>query len=258
MPIGTSDGQHFEDEFHQGVEMLKQKMAAPLPLDQNVSSNIEDRRVNDPTLWPPVTENREITKNYLSQDLSKYEKSPLSIEAGINHIPTQKSDPIRDLLNGSQLQKAFNNPQIDRTHEVPYIAGASKDPNDFTTHVDKSVPTSVTISGKTFDPAIPLHIHEQIERSVMEHLIKGGMKEDKAYQIAHHEYAQVAEDNWYRQNGIDVNEVDKFWSKINSKTEKDKGDFPPNLYTKPYPHDKVEGEKHTPSNVFQEWSTTQK
>lgn len=164
-------------------------------------------------------------------------------------------DPrILSVLSQPHLVAALANPKIDRTHEVPYVAGASSKPDDFTTHIDKSVPATATVSGKTFDTSIPLNIHEQLEREVMQNLKKRGMSDNKAYEIAHHEFAEPAEDAWYRSQGIDVNEVNKFWKGIDTKTEKDKGDFPPNLYKAPYPHDKVEGVKHEPSNVNQEWT----
>jgi hypothetical protein len=174
-------------------------------------------------------------------------------------IPTSSLNPkIQQVLSQPHIAEALSNPKIDRTHEVPYVAGASAKPNDFTTHIDKSVPTTATVSGKTFDPAIPLNIHEQVEREVMENLKKRGMSNEKAYEIAHHEYAEPAEDHWYRSQGIDVGEVNKFWKGIDQKTEKDKGDFPPDLYKAPYPHDKVEGVKHEPSNVNQEWAMNMK
>lgn len=175
--------------------------------------------------------------------------NPTATKQNINLDPR-----VSAVLSQPHIAEAIQNPKIDRSHEVPYVAGASSKPDDYTTHVDKSVPSSVTISGKTFDPAIPLNIHEQVERSVMEELKKSGMKDDKAYEIAHHEFAEPAEDAWYKHHGIDVADVNKWWKGIDQKTEKDKGDFPPNLYKAPYPHDKVEGVKHEPSNVNQEWA----
>lgn len=162
--------------------------------------------------------------------------------------------PLISVLSHPDIANAIANPKIDRDHEVPYVAGASSKLNDYTTHVDKSVPSSVTISGKTFDPAIPLNIHEQVERHVMEQLKAKGMTDEKAYEIAHHEFAEVAEDAWYKANGISVDDANKWWAKIDKKTEEDKGDFPKDLYKAPYPHDKVEGVKHEPSGVSAEWA----
>lgn len=181
---------------------------------------------------------------------------PDSIRKDINLAPNVKS-----VLSQPHVAEAIANPKIDRTHDVPYEAGASAKPDDFTTHIDKSIPSSVTISGKTFDPAIPANIHEQVEREVMTNLIKKGMSNEKAYEIAHHEYAEPAEDAWYQAHGIDVGEVNKQWAKWDKGTEqetaKDK-DFPKDLYKKPYAHNKVEGMKHEPSGVNQVWAMNDK
>lgn len=143
---------------------------------------------------------------------------------------------------------------INRSHDVPFISGPSNDGK--TVYVDKAVPESVTVSGKTFDPAVPLSIHELTEQHVMEELKSRGMTDEKAYEIAHHEFAEPAEDAWYKAHGIDVAAVNKFWAGIDQKTEKEgKGDtaFPKDLYTAPYPHNEVEGVKHEPSGVAAEW-----
>lgn len=276
MPIGTSDGQHFDDEFSQEVSKASGNRpynyispgSTMSPYNPNwlqdkgsslygdvQSQFVEDRRFSDPITRENPYGQRQIGANYLQQDLSRQEQNPMSQEAGINQIPVTNPHNVvfpkgfSDLL--SELDRYPSPKLIDRTHEVPYVAGASKD--GFVTHIDKSVPKVVVMSGKSFDPATPLAIHEQVEKAVMDDLIyKKGMSEDKAYQIAHHEYAQVAEDNWYRKNGINVEDMDKFWTKINNQTERDKKNFPPNLYTKPYPHDVVKGEKHTPSDIFKE------
>lgn len=177
-------------------------------------------------------------------------------------IPTSSLNPnIQNVLSQPHIAEAIANPKIDRTHDVPYVAGASAKPDDFTTHVDQHIPTTATISGKTFDPAIPLNIHEQVEREVMNNLIKKGMTDEKAYEIAHHEYAEPAEDAWYKAQGIDVKDVNHWWDQQNKVTEKEKSTdlkFPPSLYKKPYPHDEVEGMKHEHSNVSAEWATSTK
>lgn len=137
---------------------------------------------------------------------------------------------------------------VDRSYQVPYISGMSND--NSTVYIDKSVPKEATVSYKTFDPAIPLALHERTEKMVMDHLIKDEkMPAEKAYEIAHHGFAQPVEDNWYRQNGIDINEMDKFWQSIDRNTEREvkPSDTPPDLYTKPYPHGEVSGTGKTDS-----------
>lgn len=173
------------------------------------------------------------------------------------HSPNVELNPeLQKVLSQPHVAGAIANPKIDRSHDVPYEAGASAKPDDFTTHIDKHIPTQVSVSGKTFDPAIPANIHEQVEREVMQNLIKKGMTNEKAYEIAHHEYAEPAEDAWYKHNGIDVAEVNKWWAKQDKITEKETSkdsNFPPDLYKKPYPHNEVEGVKHEPSGVAAEW-----
>lgn len=178
--------------------------------------------------------------------------NPTATKQDINLDPK-----IMSVLSQPHIAEAIANPKIDRSHDVPYEAGASNKPGDYTTHIDKSIPSEVTISGKTFDPAIPANIHEQVEREVMNNLIKIGMSNEKAYEIAHHEYAEPAENAWYEHHGIDVKEVDKWWAKQDKTTEKetsDDKDFPKDLYKKPYAHSKVEGSKHEPSDVNQVWA----
>lgn len=285
MPIGTSDGEHFDDRFSQEISDLRSvRPMLPGNTYSDPHSNVEDRRFNPPeydlekhtgqdfqamgegynksdvqfegknTFRSPS--NARATDMYLHQDLSRQEKDPLAQQAGINDIKINPN--LKNVLNSPVVVKALDDGQIDRSHEVPYIAGASKGNDDHTTHVDKDVPSSVTISGKTFDPAIPLHIHEQVEKQVMQKLISDGHSNEKAYEIAHHEYAEPAEDLWYKTHGIDVDEMNKFWNKIDYKTEKDKGDYPPDLYSKPYPHDQVKGIRHEPlgkESPDVEWKT---
>ena len=153
---------------------------------------------------------------------------------------------LADVLEHPTVQSALANPKIDRTHDVPYESGASKDPEDTTTHIDKRIPSEITLSGVKIDPAIPANIHEQVEREAMERLIKSGMPQDKAYEVAHHQYAEVAEDNWYRAHGINIKDANDWWFKQDKITEHENPENPPpNLYTKPYPHNKVEGSPST-------------
>jgi hypothetical protein len=172
--------------------------------------------------------------------------------------PKEQEQPVTEKPPEPIQSESAPGVTVDRTHEVPYVAGASNDGN--TVYVDKSVPSSVNVSGKEFDPAVPLSIHEEIEHKIMQHLISQGMPDDKAYEVAHHGFAQPAEDNWYRQNGIDVDAVNKFWDGIDSKTEKEvhPDNTPPDLYTKPYPHDQVEGSgKAAAMESFKEWTPEQ-
>lgn len=170
------------------------------------------------------------------------------------------------VLAEPRVAQAIAYPVIDRSHDVPYEAGASAKPDDLTTHIDQRIPSEVTIAGKTFDPAIPANVHEQVEREAMERLIAMKKAEvgrdptpeelNKIYETAHHEYAEPAEDAWYRERGIDVDEVNKWWASQDHATESENpANPPPDLYTKPYPHSKVEGTRHEETGVAAEWPT---
>lgn len=184
----------------------------------------------------------------------------------VNNPPLRTGRPAVDaVLQLPEIRQALENPRINRGNDVPYEAGASEGA-DLTTNVDKRLPRQVTISGKTFDPAIPANIHEQVEKLVMQRLIakfraregrEPNAKElDAIYETAHHEYAEPAEDAWYRANGIDVDEVNKWWAKQDKITEHENPKDPPaNLYKKPYPHNQVEGVKHEEKGAAAEWPT---
>jgi strawberry notch-like protein/NTP hydrolase family protein/inorganic pyrophosphatase-like protein/ADP-ribosyltransferase-like protein len=288
--------------------------------------------------------------------------------------PLRTGRPLVDaLLAEPEVAAAIANPKINDKNDVPYMAGASNG-DDRTTNYDKRLPRTATVSGVTFDPAIPANVHETVEKAAMERLIaqrkkiglpfprteakqygqadmplrrqivdayaKAGGGEfnraidltvlrkfllglsreavdaelkrmhidqdlganlhhndnharltdadresainafgdakhklwisrdprgtdisdkemERIYEIAHHEYAEPAEDAWYRARGIDIAEVNKWWAAQDQITEhEDAKDPPANLYRKPYPHQIVEGVKHEESGVAAEWPTT--
>lgn len=263
MPIGTSDGEHFDDAFHQAVSQY-----TPNDRVHDAFQDVKHAPYVDPKdVWgasrmaEQPTEGSQLSSRPQSSTyeyLKRQEKDMEVPRQGDSEITP--SPNLRKVLNDPKIQEAISNPKIDRTHDVPYEAGASNKADDYTTHIDRRIPSSVNIEGadgvsvKTFDPAIPANIHEQVERAVMEHLIKHGIKDEKAYEIAHHEYAEPAEDMWYRQQGISIDKVNDWWSKQDKITEHESPkDPPPDLYTKPYPHNKVEGMKHEPKGIFAEW-----
>jgi len=68
--------------------------------------------------------------------------------------------------------------KVDRTHDDPYLAGESQ--NHRCLYIDKRVPKTMTVKGKTFDPAKYLAIHESNERKHMD----AGMKYEPAHRLA--------------------------------------------------------------------------
>jgi hypothetical protein len=178
----------------------------------------------------------------------KYYEDEFAHATGSHTTPitgSQNASPGGDTSSAGALK-------VDRGYEVPYISGLSESGD--TLYIDKDVPTKMSISGVTFDPAEPLWIHETVEKHAYDHLIKSGMDKEQAYLHAHHGYAEPAEDNWYRSKGINVKEVDKEWKKLDTKTE-DEGteNHPKDLAKWPYPHNKIEGAGHPTQGIFDEW-----
>jgi hypothetical protein len=183
--------------------------------------------------------------------------APGSLRTGRPNVDAVLAEPV--------VADAIANGPVNRANDVPYEAGASKG-NDPTTNLDSHLPRQVELKSGTFDPAIPAKIHEQVEKFVMERLLAKKRAEvgrelkqseiDEIYEIAHHEYAEPAEDAWYRQQGLDIDEVNAWWAKQDKITEHENPkNPPPNLYTKPYPHNEVEGVKHEEKGAAAEWPT---
>ena len=137
---------------------------------------------------------------------------------------------INAVLAMPAVQREITAPrEIDRSHDVPYLAGSDKEGG--TTYIDKDVPASVKIGGKAVDPAKYLNVHEQTEHALM---TVGKMPYEQAHSIAtQKERAAVEAD------GLSWKEYEAVMDGYLDDTEHEKGeDFPPDLYEKPYPHDK--------------------
>lgn len=148
---------------------------------------------------------------------------------------------VDTVLAKPEVAAAIVNPKINRKDDVPYGAGPNK-ANDGVTNVDRHVPEQDTIQGKTYDPAVPVAIHEQVEKAKMEELTKAGMPDGEAYKIAHHDFAEVAEHAWVYDNiGPGAwGEYQKHWASWLEPIEHENPKSPPpDLYAKPYPHDDV-------------------
>ena len=147
------------------------------------------------------------------------------------------------------MQAAITQPrQINREHDVPYLAGSSNAGG--VTYIDRSIPPKVKIGRKNVDVAKYLNIHEQTEHALM---IEGKMPYEAAHRIAtEHEIAAVKAD------GINVQKYNDFMAGHLKKTEAEVGkpvNPPPDLYTKPYPHNEAEilaheqAGAHTPASA---------
>lgn len=145
-------------------------------------------------------------------------------------------------------------PHIDRSHDVP-LGAAALDKGDgvsYGTAVDRRVPHAVTIDGVTFDPAVPVHAHEQAEHPHMERiLISKAPNPDtgkpytelEAYHKAHDESGTPADKEWIynlaKENGRDPEEFFKtyqsLWSNwVKQAQAQDPELVHPHTYTKPY------------------------
>lgn len=154
-------------------------------------------------------------------------------------------DPVVDMvLNHPVTNVIIDRPIIDRAHDVPYMAGGSEPLANPTVYIDKHVPRSQTVGGITFDPADPWTVHENVEQTVMDTLIKNNMAPEQAYRTAHFGWAEPAEQAWYRAHGIDQVAAEAEQAKWLPRIQHEPPvDIPRDLYDKPYP-DSQPGRAH--------------
>lgn len=138
------------------------------------------------------------------------------------------------ILARPEVRQAIETPRsIDRRYRVPYLAGSSNAGG--TTYIDASIPPTARLGGRNVDVAKYLNIHEQVEHALM---IEGLMPYEQAHRIAtEHEIAAV------RADGVNVTRYNDFMDGHLKATEAEIGkgeNFPPDLYTKPYPHKEAE------------------
>lgn len=144
-------------------------------------------------------------------------------------VPPERAK-IDAILARPDVQREVSAPrEIDRSHDVPYLADSSKDGG--TTFIDKDVPKSVKIGGKEADPSKYLNIHEQTEHALM---TIGKMAYEDAHSIATRKEREAVE-----ADGLSWKAYEAVMDGYLDHTEHEKGkNFPPALYLKPYPHDK--------------------
>ena len=158
---------------------------------------------------------------------------------------------IDSVLEHPVTKKNIDRPTVDRSHTVPYTAGGSTPLEDPRVFIDRGLPREMEVGGVKFDPAVPFTIHENIEQTVMDMLIKEGMDKDTAYKVAHYEFAEKAEAAWYKANGIDPAEAEAAYKPYLDAIQHDNpSDPPPDLYPKPYPHDDVAAAQAEPTKVL--------
>jgi hypothetical protein len=115
--------------------------------------------------------------------------------------------------------------RLDRTHDIPYLAGYSRDGK--TIYIDRHLPRTFRFKGRTIEVDRYLVMHEEVEKTLIDQL-------DLHYQHAH-QIATRAEEAAIRADGISWRAYDRFMQRY----VKQAGDerltrLPPDLDQKPY------------------------
>jgi hypothetical protein len=134
---------------------------------------------------------------------------------------TKISGPIIEQANRAVLRQV----KVNRTFDVPYLAGYSEDGK--TIYIDRDLPKTFSSDGKRF-PAHPFVVlHESVEKALVDQL---GLVYQHAHQIALRvEQAAV------RDAGVPWRQYDAFMQKyIKMAEERPDLHIPPDLDLKPY------------------------
>jgi len=125
---------------------------------------------------------------------------------------------------------------VNRDYDVPYLAGSSLDGK--TVYIDKRVPHTLVIKGKSFDPAGALVAHEEAEHKAM--------MGTKSYVAAHRENGLPAERKVVEAAGVSWPAYQEQMHKLaeNVTEPEHPKNPPPDLYLKPYPHREAEMLEH--------------
>jgi hypothetical protein len=114
---------------------------------------------------------------------------------------------------------------LDRRHDVPYLAGYSEDGK--TIYIDRHMPRSFTFRGRTIDTDRFLILHEEVEKTLIDQL---GLHYLHAHQIA-----TRAEQAAVRAAGVNWRDYDRFMQKYVKRIGDERlTAVPDDLDTKPY------------------------
>ena len=154
------------------------------------------------------------------------------------------------LANNPEIVKALMGSRVDRDHYVPYTAGSSV--NGGMTYIDHRVPRNMVLPAADGSGAmvpvpttLPMILHEQIEKPIMQRLIAGGMEPAAAYKVAHWQFAEPLEDAYYQSRGVRTQDAEGWWATKQQQIENEGSahpnqlarEIPSDLYKEPYPHD---------------------
>jgi len=166
---------------------------------------------------------RDAARIYSLQGAERDAVAQWILEHGADYTP-----PAPKRASGGRVAVNTRAPVI-RKYDVPYLAGASD--NGQTVYLDRRVPPRIKLGKAFIDPAVPLRIHEMTEWALM-------TKHKLSYEEAH-KRATAAERNWVESHGhswaLYEETMDGLLSHIEHEHPKKP---PPDLYLKPYPHDK--------------------
>ena len=146
----------------------------------------------------------------------------------ISHNPEEAASGVVEYLDSHHINadltgKILPKFSINRSYEVPYLAGYSQDGK--TIYIDRRFPTKTTFrNGKTVDITRFIVVHESTEKALMDHL---GMP----YQQAHH-LAIQAERKAVEDAGLHWGEYNAYCMKYVHATGSYK-DIPPDIDMKP-------------------------
>ena len=115
--------------------------------------------------------------------------------------------------------------KLDRTHDVPYLAGYSVDGG--TIYIDRHLPRTMQCKGRKVDVDRYLIMHEEVEKTLIDQL---GLHYLHAHQIA-----TRAEEAAVRAAGVRWRDYDRFMQKYVKKIGDERlTKVPPDLDLKPY------------------------
>ena len=120
------------------------------------------------------------------------------------------------------LRRAKN---VDRKHDVPYLAGYSKDGK--TIYIDRHMPKAMTYAGREIDTDRYLILHEEVEKALIDQL--------NLHYLHAHQIATRAEQAAVRAAGIRWRDYDRFMQKYVKRIGDERlSKVPADLDLKPY------------------------
>lgn len=140
-------------------------------------------------------------------------------------LPFENDTDLNDKLFKEAAKQIAASVKVDKTYDIPYLAGISKDRK--TVYIDRHFPLDMPIKDTTINIEEPICLHELVEPD-MEYGY------DLAYQLGH-QVALTLELRLVECMGIDVNEYNKYCDKYVKKAGDERlTNVPKDLDLKPY------------------------